>query len=176
MQDPTAYSCSDDGLWAGYASHVANKAEELGERLTTVMRWKGLTRSSWAKRADVSRNLINTFFSRLKAGEEPTIKAEYLQALAESVQINSGWLITGKGDPQPLPSMAGDDRYPSRELVVQAAGLEGVDAAIIKQLRRIRVDGGDPGPFYWYEELKTLIRRAELTQPALKTKPASKHS
>ncbi|WP_433925686.1 LexA family transcriptional regulator [Stenotrophomonas nematodicola] len=67
----------------------------LADRLTIAIAQAGITKAELARRVGISAPSVNGWFS----GKAKFLRGENLLAAARALQVDEGWLATGKGQP-----------------------------------------------------------------------------
>ncbi|MBD3825626.1 S24 family peptidase [Stenotrophomonas sp.] len=67
----------------------------LADRLTVAIAQAGITKAELARRVGISAPSVNGWFS----GKAKFLRGENLLAAAKALQVDEGWLATGKGQP-----------------------------------------------------------------------------
>lgn len=67
----------------------------LADRLTIAIAQAGITKAELARRVGISAPSVNGWFS----GKAKFLRGENLLAAAKALQVDEGWLATGKGQP-----------------------------------------------------------------------------
>jgi len=79
----------------------------LADRLTIAIAQAGITKAELARRVGISAPSVNGWFS----GKAKFLRGENLLAAARALQVDEGWLATGKGQPDrsnPVREPAGE--------------------------------------------------------------------
>jgi len=88
-------------------------SEELGQRIRTARRERGLNQDELSRSLEIHRNSL----VRYERGERG-IDVDLLVKIADALQVSFHWLVTGEGEMARLPDVPESERLPVRWIPV----------------------------------------------------------
>lgn len=144
----------------------------LRERLTEILRLRGLSSNALARAAGIDQGTMSRLGRKTLQGEPET-----LRRVANAGRVSFEWLATGVGLPE-APTADAKDPYPNRQEAARIARAGGIEERAVQAILATKFPyERDPSVLWWIHQFegRAVLERTGIVpprEPAI-TPPAS---